>query len=103
MGENRVFLSLAVMIGTVYAIRVIPLIIFRKEIKNKWIRSFLYYVPYVTLAVMTFPAILTATSSVWSAGIALAVGILAALIGGDLFTVAISACVAVFLSELIIL
>ena len=102
-GDKRVYFSLAVMILTVYAIRVLPFIIFRKEIKNKWIRSFLYYVPYVTLAVMTFPAILTATSSVWSGLIALAVGITAALIGGDLFTVAISACVAVFLSELFIL
>lgn len=100
MGDRRVYFSLAVMILTVYSIRVIPFIIFRKEIRNKWIRSFLYYVPYVTLAVMTFPAILGATSSVWSGAIALAVGIAAALIGGDLFTVAISACVAVFLSEI---
>ncbi len=100
MGDRRVYFSLAVMILTVYSIRVIPFIIFRKEIRNKWIRSFLYYVPYVTLAVMTFPAILGATSSVWSGAIALTVGIAAALIGGDLFTVAISACVAVFLSEI---
>ena len=90
------------MILTVYAIRVTPFLIFRKEIKNKWIRSFLYYVPYVTLAVMPFPAILSSTSSVISGAIALAVGIAAALIGGDLFTVAICACIAVFLSELII-
>lgn len=103
MEDKRVYLSLAVMILTVYAIRVTPFIIFRKEIKNKWIRSFLYYVPYVTLAVMTFPAILTATSSVWSAGIALGIGIIVALAGGDLFTVAISACVAVFLSELFLI
>ena len=103
MDDKRVYISLATMILTVYAIRVLPFIIFRKEIKNKYIRSFLHYVPYVTLAVMTFPAILTATSSVWSAVIALGVGIIAALIGGDRFTVAISACVAVFLSELILL
>ncbi|MBQ7583907.1 MAG: AzlD domain-containing protein [Lachnospiraceae bacterium] len=102
MNDRRIYLSLLTMILTVYAVRVIPFIIFRKEIKNKWIRSFLYYVPYVTLAVMTFPAILSATSSVWSGLIALGVGIATALIGGDLFTVAISACVAVFLSELII-
>lgn len=103
MEDKRVYLSLAVMILTVYAIRVIPFIIFRKEIKNKWIRSFLYYVPYVTLAVMTFPAILSATSSVWSASLALLIGIIVALAGGDLFTVAISACVAVFLSELFLI
>ena len=46
-----------------YAIRVLPLTLIRKEITNKYIKSFLYYVPYVTLAVMTFPAILTATQS----------------------------------------
>ncbi len=103
MNERRIYFSLAVMILTVYAIRVIPFVIFRKEIKNKWVRSFLYYVPYVTLAVMTFPAILSATSSVWSGAAALAVGVIAALIGGDLFTVAISACVAVFLSELFLI
>ncbi|MBQ8955387.1 MAG: AzlD domain-containing protein [Lachnospiraceae bacterium] len=102
MFDRRVYMSLIIMIVTVYAIRVIPFIIFRKEIKNKWIRSFLYYVPYVTLAVMTFPAILTATSSVWAGAVALAVGVIVSLISGDLFTVAISACVAVFLTELIV-
>ncbi|MBQ9360565.1 MAG: AzlD domain-containing protein [Lachnospiraceae bacterium] len=101
MYGRRVYLSLIIMILTVYAIRVTPFLIFRKEIKNKWVKSFLYYVPYVTLAVMTFPAILTATSSIWSGAIALAAGIIVALIGGDLFTVAICACVAVFLSEFI--
>ncbi|MBQ4481732.1 MAG: AzlD domain-containing protein [Lachnospiraceae bacterium] len=103
MHGKQVYGALTIMILTIYAIRVTPLLIFRKEIKNRWIRSFLYYVPYVTLAVMTFPAILGATSSVWSGMIALVVGILAALISGDLFTVAICACVAVFLSEMIIL
>ncbi len=102
MNDRHVYLSLLIMTRTIYSIRVSPFIIFRKEIKNKWIRSFLYYVPYVTLAVMTFPAILSSTSSVISGAIALAVGIAAALIGGDLFTVAICACIAVFLSELII-
>ena len=102
MSDRRIYLSIFIMILTVYAIRVTPFLIFRKEIKNTWIRSFLYYVPYVTLAVMTFPAILSSTSSVISGAIALAVGIAAALIGGDLFTVAICACIAVLLSELII-
>ncbi len=99
----NIYLSLIIMILTIYAIRVIPFVIFRREIKNKWVRSFLYYVPYVTLAVMTFPAIITSTSSVWSGVIALAAGVAVALLKGDLFTVAISACVAVFLSELFLL
>lgn len=100
MFDKRVYASLIIMILTVYSIRVIPFIVFRKEIKNKWIRSFLYYVPYVTLSVMTFPAILAATASAWAGAVALIVGIVISLIGGDLFTVAISACVAVFLTEL---
>ena len=103
MNGRNSYISLLIMTLTIYGIRVIPFIIFRKEITNKRIRSFLYYVPYVTLAVMTFPAILNATSSVWSGAIALAVGVIAALIGGDLFTVAISACVAGFLSELFLI
>ncbi|MCR5746981.1 MAG: AzlD domain-containing protein [Lachnospiraceae bacterium] len=101
--KMNIYLSLIIMILTIYAIRVIPFVIFRREIKNKWVRSFLYYVPYVTLAVMTFPAIITSTSSVWSGVIALAAGVAVALLKGDLFTVAISACVAVFLSELFLL
>ena len=99
MQGRSAYAALAVMSLTIYSIRLIPFLILRREIKNKWIRSFLYYVPYVTLAVMTFPAILHATSSVWSGLIALAVGIAVALFKGDLFTVAISACIAVFLSE----
>ena len=55
-----------VMAGVTYLVRVLPLTLIRKEIKNQTIRSFLFYVPYVTLAVMTFPAILTATGSIWS-------------------------------------
>ena len=53
---------IAVMAAVSYAIRVLPLTLIRKPIKNQFIQSFLYYVPYVTLAVMTFPSILTATS-----------------------------------------
>ena len=65
--NNRIYLYILVMAGVTYLIRVLPLTLIRKEIKNTYIRSFLYYVPYVTLSVMTFPAILTATASVWSA------------------------------------
>ena len=60
---HNVYIYLAVMFGVVYAIRVLPLTIFRKKIENRFIRSFLYYVPYITLAVMTFPAIVEATQS----------------------------------------
>ena len=61
--QHNVYLYILVMFGVTYLIRVLPLTLIRKEIKNRTIRSFLYYVPYVTLAVMTFPAIIDATSS----------------------------------------
>ena len=61
-----------------YLIRTLPLTLIRKEIKNTTIKSFLYYVPYVTLAVMTFPAILESTSSVISAAIAFVIAVVLA-------------------------
>ena len=91
--QHNPYLYIAVMAGVTYLIRVLPLTLIRKEIKNKTIRSFLYYVPYVTLAVMTFPAILDATGSVWSGAAALLVGIVLAWCGGSLFQVAVTAVV----------
>lgn len=98
--NNRIYLYILVMAGVTYLIRVLPLTLIRKEIKNTYIRSFLYYVPYVTLSVMTFPAILTATASVWSAVIALVIAIFLAYRGQSLFVVSLAACAAVFLTEL---
>ena len=98
--NNRIYLYILVMAGVTYLIRVLPLTLIRKEIKNTYIRSFLYYVPYVTLSVMTFPAILTATASVWSAVIALVIAIFLAYRGKSLFVVSLAACAAVFLTDL---
>lgn len=98
--NNLIYLYILVMAGVTYLIRVLPLTLIRKEIKNTYIRSFLYYVPYVTLSVMTFPAILTATASVWSAVIALMIAIFLAYRGKSLFVVSLAACAAVFLTEL---
>ncbi|MGM9565556.1 AzlD domain-containing protein [Evtepia sp.] len=100
---RNMYLYIAVVALVTYAIRVLPLTLIQKEIKNKFIRSFLYYVPYVTLAAMTFPAIVTATDSIWSGIAALVVGVLVAWFSGNLFLVAISACSVVFLVELLIL
>ena len=88
------------MVAVTYLIRVLPLTLIRKPIKNRLVRSFLYYVPYVTLAVMTFPAILSATQSPIAAAIALAVAILLAYFGRGLFFVAVSACLTVLVAEL---
>ena len=100
---RNMYLYIAVVALVTYAIRVLPLTLIQKEIKNKFIRSFLYYVPYVTLAAMTFPAIVTATDSIWSGIADLVVGVLVAWFSGNLFLVAISACSVVFLVELLIL
>ena len=98
--NHNVYLYILVMAGVTYLIRLLPLTLIRKEIKNTYIRSFLYYVPYVTLSVMTFPAILTATASVWSAVTALVIAIFLAYKGKSLFIVSLAACTAVFLTEL---
>ena len=97
---GNVFIYIACMAAVTYLIRVLPLTLMRREIRNKTVRSFLYYVPYVTLAVMTFPAILTATQSPIAAAVALVAAILLAYFGRGLFFVAVSACVTVFAVEL---
>lgn len=88
------------MAAVTYLIRVLPLTIIRREIKSKLIRSFLYYVPYVTLAVMTFPSILSATQSTYSALAAFVLAIVLAWFGKSLLFVSVSSCLAVFLLEL---
>lgn len=98
---HRNLLSILIAFVTVYAVRVLPLTLIRKPIKSRFIRSFLRYVPYVTLAVMTFPAIVEATA-VPAAGVAaLAVGVAVALWKGNLLTVSAACCAIVFLVELL--
>ncbi|WP_296325215.1 AzlD domain-containing protein [Treponema sp. UBA3813] len=82
-----------------YLIRVLPLTLIRKPIENRFIRSFLYYVPYVTLSVMTFPAIIQATGSEIAGLAALVVGVLLAFFGAGLFPVAIACCLVAFVAE----
>ena len=90
------------MAGVTYLIRVAPLTLIRKPINNKFIKSFLYYVPYVTLAVMTFPAIIDVTQSAWAGAAALLIGVVAAYFGAGLFKVAVSCCAVVFILEFIL-
>ena len=94
------YLYIAVMALVSYTIRILPLTLIRKPIRNRFIQSFLYYVPYATLAVMTFPAILTATSRPLAGLLALLAGLVVAWVRGDLFTVAITCCVVVFVAGL---
>ncbi len=99
---HDIYIYLFVMSAVTLAIRILPLTLIRSEIKNVTLRSFLYYVPYVTLAVMTFPAILYATQSEISGAIALAAGIFSAWFGASLFQVSVLCCVTVFITELFI-
>ena len=99
---HNVYIYILIMAGVTYLIRVLPLTLIRKEIKNNTIRSFLYYVPYVTLAVMTFPSILSATNSVVSAFMALVIGIGLAWFGANMLQVSVCACLVVFILELFI-
>lgn len=100
--KGNIYIYIAVMAGVTYLIRMLPLALIKKKITNRFFKSFLYYVPFVTLAVMTFPAILSATDSVWSALISFAVAMIVAYAGGGLPTVATIACVVVFIVELFI-
>jgi len=102
MMSGNIYLYILVMAGVTYLIRLIPLVFMRKEIKNVYLKSFLYYVPYVTLAVMTFPAILSATASVWSALAGFGAALILAYRGFSLFKVSILACLAVFVVELLV-
>ncbi len=100
--KNNVYIYLAIMATVTYAIRVLPLTLIRKQIKNRFLRSFLYYVPYVTLAVMTFPAIIEATQTPAAGVLALIAGILLAWFGASLFSVSVTCCIIVFLVELFV-
>lgn len=100
--KNNIYIYILIMAAVSYLIRVLPLTLIRKEIPNRFVRSFLYYVPYVTLSIMTFPAIIEATQSPIAGVIALVVGVVAAWFGAGLFFVAFSCCASVFIVELLI-
>jgi len=97
--EHNIYIYMLIMAGVTYLIRVLPLTLIRKEIKSPFIKSFLYYVPYVTLAVMTFPAIITATASPIAAAVAFLVAVILAWFNKSLFQVAVTACAVVFILE----
>ena len=100
---NNPYIYILVMFAVSFAIRVLPLTLIRGEIKNRFFRSFLYYVPYVTLAVMTFPAIVEATQVPLAGALALGVGVVLAWLGAGLFPVSVVCCVVVFAAELLLL
>ncbi len=95
----RIYIYIFIMAGISYLIRVLPMTLIRREIRNRFIRSFLFYVPYVTLAVMTFPAIVEATENPIAGALALVVGAILAWSGRSLFSVAVLSCLTVFIAE----
>ena len=100
--KTNIYLYILTMIFTTWLMRVSSSLVMKKPIKNRFIQSFLYYVPYVTRAVMTFPAITEATQSPIAGAAALVVCMAAAWFGAGLFPVAIAGCVTVFIIELFI-
>ena len=98
----NILLYILAMALTTYLIRVLPLTIFRKPIRSRYLRSVLYYVPYTCLTAMTFPAILSSTASILSGAAALIVAILLAYRGKSLIVVAVSSSAAVLLVECIL-
>ena len=98
----KFFLYLLVMAGVTYLVRMLPLVFFRKKIESRFVRSFLYYIPYTVLSVMTFPAIFYSTGSFWSALAGTLVGILLAFLGRGLLTVAAGSALSVLIAEIII-
>ena len=97
--SSKIYLYILVCAGVSFLIRELPLTLIRKPIKNRFLRSFLYYVPYVTLAVMTFPSILQATSSPIAGLAALILGVAAAWFGANLFQVAVGCCAVVLILD----
>ena len=101
MNDKGFWIYLLILCGSTYLIRAIPFAAARKKITNTTLRSFLYYIPYTVLSAMTFPAALYATGSIVSAAVGLAVGMVFALFGKGLTTVAVVSCLGVFLTDLI--
>ena len=102
MMQHNVYLYILLMASATCAVRVLPLTLIRRQIQNRFLQSFLYYVPYVTLAAMTFPAILDVTQTPVAGALALAAGIALAWCGAGLFPVAAACCGVVFFVELVL-
>lgn len=100
---NRAYYYLIISAIIVYLMRLIPMVLVRTPIKNSFIRSFLYYVPYITLSIMTFPAIIQATQHPLAGLLALMIAIFLSLRSASLFQVALSACFVVFIIELLLI
>lgn len=98
--SGNLYIYIFIMAGISYVLRTLPMVVMRKPLKNKFLKSFLYYLPYVTLTVMTFPAIITATGDYVAGFAALVVGALLAYFTRNLFIVACGCCASVLILSL---
>ena len=98
----RFFIYLGIMAGVTYLVRMLPLVFFRKKIKSRFVRSFLYYIPYTVLTVMTVPGIFYSTGSLASAVVGAVIAVLLAVLGRSLLTVAAGSSLAVLIVEIIL-
>ncbi len=101
MNTQYIFSCIAVMAAVTYLIRVIPMVIFRKKIQNRWVQSFLYYVPYVVLSAMTVPQVFSSTGSVYSAAAGFVVAVALAFFKRGLLTVAVGAALTAFIMQIV--
>ncbi|MBQ3168580.1 MAG: AzlD domain-containing protein [Clostridia bacterium] len=102
MSDAKVYLYILVMALVTYLIRAIPFVLFRRQIKSRFIKSLLYYLPYAVLTAMTIPDIFTATRNTLTAAIGCLAAVIFALFGKSLLTVAVAACAAAFVCDMII-
>lgn len=100
--NDNIYLFILVMAGVTYLIRLIPLALIKIDIESVYVKTFLYYVPFVTLTVMTFPAVFTATATMWSALCGVIIAIFLAYQGRSLFHVSAAACISAFIIELVV-
>ena len=103
MSWTNFFPYLIVMAGVTYLIRMLPMTVFRREIRSVFVKSFLHYVPYAVLGAMTFPDVLYSTGSLWTALAGLIVAVIMAWRGRSLLTVAIGACLTVAAAQAVML
>lgn len=103
MDSHSIIVCILLAIVTTNLIRVVPMLLIKGQLRNRFLRSFLYYVPYVTLAVMTFPSMIETTLSPISGIVAMIVGLVAAWRGLGLFPVAIICCTIVYLMDTLVL
>ena len=96
------FLYLLVMAGVTYLIRMLPLVLFKKKIKNRFVLSFLHYMPYAVLSVMTIPAMLYATGSIIAGAVGMLVALVSAYFNRSLITVALLTCIAAYITQVVI-